>query len=67
MIVFEFKESDGSASASMQYLANIYSRVRVRNTSDAATKIKGFTADVTIGTGGGTGSATRIENTVYGS
>lgn len=67
LIVFEFKESDGSASASMQYIAAIYSRVRVRNTSNAATKIKGYTADVTIGTGGGTASATRIENTVYGS
>jgi len=66
-IVSEFKESDGSASASMQYVADIYSRVRVRNTSDATTKIKGFTADVLIGTGGGTVPATRIENTVYGS
>ena len=66
-IVFEFRESDGTASASMQYLADIYSRVRVRNTSDAATKIKGYTSDVTIGTGGGTATATRIENTVYGS
>jgi len=64
-IVFEFQESDGSASASMQYDADIFSRVRVRNTSDAATKIKGYTADVTIGTGGGTASATRIPNTVY--
>jgi hypothetical protein len=69
MIVFEFKESDGtaSASASMQYISDIYSRVRVRNTSDATIKIKGFTTDATIGTGGGTASATRIENTVYGS
>lgn len=67
LIVFEFKEADGSSSASMQYISDIYSRVRVRNTSDATTKIKGFTADVTIGTGGGTSSATRIENTVYGS
>ena len=67
IIVFEFKESDGSASASMQFVSTIYSRVRVRNTSDAATKIKGYTADVTIGTGGGVASATRIENTVYGS
>jgi hypothetical protein len=67
MIVFEFKESDGSASASMQYIADIYSRVRVRNTSDATVKIKGYTSDVTIGTGGGVASATRIENTVYGS
>ncbi|MDX2342778.1 MAG: hypothetical protein QNL26_02915, partial [Acidimicrobiia bacterium] len=67
MIVFEFKESDGSASASMQYLADIYGLVRVRNTSDAAVKIKGFTAAVTIGTGGGSASATRTVNTVYGS
>ena len=66
-IVFEFKESAGSASASMQFVATIYSRVRVRNTSNAAVKIKGYTADVTIGTGGGIASATRIENTVYGS
>lgn len=67
MIIFEFKEADGSASASMQYIADIYSRVRVRNTSDATIKIKGYTTDATIGTGGGTASATRIENTVYGS
>jgi hypothetical protein len=67
IIVFEFKESDGSASSSMQFITTIYSRVRVRNTSDAFTKIKGYTADVTIGSGGGTASATRIENTVYGS
>lgn len=67
LIVFAFKESDGSASASMQYVGDIFSRVRVRNTSDAAIKIKGYTTDATIGTGGGTASATRIENTVYGS
>lgn len=67
MIIFEFKESDGSASASTQYAATVYGRVRVRNTTDAAIKIKGYTADVTIGTGGGVASATRIENTVYGS
>jgi len=66
-IVFEFQESDGSTSAGMQYIAPIYSVVRVRNTSDASQKIKGFTAAVTIGTGGGTSSATRIDNTVYGS
>jgi len=66
-IVFEFQESNGSTSSEMQYISDIYSVVRVRNTSDAATKIKGFTAAVTIGTGGGTSSATRIENTVYGS
>lgn len=66
-IVFEFKEADGSASASMQYIADIFARVVVRNRSEAATKIKGFTAGVTIGVGGGNSSATRIENTVYGS
>jgi hypothetical protein len=66
-IVFEFKETDGSASASMQYVADIYAVVRVRNTADAAIKIKGFTQAVTIGTSGGVSSATRIENTVYGS
>lgn len=67
MIVFEFRETDGTASASMQYVADIFARVRVRNTSTAAIKIKGFTQDVTIGTSGGTSSATRIENTVYAS
>lgn len=67
LIVFEFKEADGSASASMQYVADIFSRVVVRNTGTALVKIKGFTAAVTIGTGGGVSSATRIENTVYGS
>lgn len=66
-LVFEFKESDGSASSSMQYVADIFARVVVRNTSTAAIKIKGYTADVTIGTGGGVASTTRIENTVYGS
>lgn len=64
-LVFEFKEADGSASSSMQYVADIFSRVVVRNTGAAAVKIKGYTADVTIGTGGGVASATRIENTVY--
>lgn len=67
MIVFEFRESDGISSASMQYIADIFSRVNVRNISTAAIKIKGFAADVTIGTGGGVSSATRIPNTVYGS
>jgi len=66
-LVFEFKEADGSASASMQYIADIAARVVVRNRSEATTKIKGFTAAVTIGTGGGSSSTTRIENTVYGS
>ena len=64
-LVFEFKEADGSASSSMQYVADIFSRVVVRNTGTAAIKIKGYTADVTIGTGGGVASTTRIENTVY--
>jgi hypothetical protein len=66
-LTFEFKESDGSASASMQYVADIEARVVVRNTSTAAVKIKGYSAAVTIGTGGGIASTTRIENTVYGS
>ncbi len=66
-IVFEFKEADGSASASMVYVADIESRVVVRNTSDAAVKIKGFTADVQIGTLGASAATTRIENTVYNS
>jgi hypothetical protein len=65
LIVFEFKESDGTASASMQYIADIFGRVVVRNTGDAAVKIKGNTQAVTIGVGGGTASAGRIENTVY--
>jgi hypothetical protein len=65
-IVWEFREADGTASASMQYLADIFSRVFVRNTSSATIKIKGYAADVTIGTTGGTASVTRIPNTVYG-
>ena len=65
LIVFEFKEADGSASASMQYVADIFTRVVVRNTGAAAVKIKGNTQAVTIGVGGGTASAGRIENTVY--
>jgi hypothetical protein len=65
LIVFEFKESDGTASASMQYVADIQARVVVRNTSAAATKIKGYTADTVIGTGGGSAATTRITNTVY--
>jgi len=64
-VIFAFRETNGTQSASMQYVADIFARVRVRNTTDAAVKIKGFTADVTIGTGGGTASATRIPNTVY--
>ena len=65
LLVFEFKEADGTASASMQYIADIFTRVVVRNTGTAAIKIKGNTQAVTIGTGGGTASAGRIENTVY--
>lgn len=65
LLVFEFKEVDGTASASMQYIADIFTRVVVRNTGAAAVKIKGNTQAVTIGTGGGTASAGRIENTVY--
>lgn len=64
-IVFEFKESDGLASGSMVYVGDIEARVVVRNTTDAAVKIKGYTADVQISTTGGIASATRIENTVY--
>jgi len=67
-IIFSFCESgQTSKNAAMQYVGDIFARVRVRNTSDAAIKIKSNTADVTIGTGGGTSSATRIPNTVYGS
>ncbi len=64
-IIFEFKEADGSASASMQYIADINARVVGRNNATAAIKIKGFTSEVVIGTGGGNASITRIENTVY--
>ena len=67
-IVFEYQTGAGSASASMQYVGDIFSRVRVRNTAFAAQKIKGFTQDVTIDeASGGVSSATRIDNTVYGS
>jgi hypothetical protein len=66
-LVWEFRESDGTASASMQFVATIYAKVIARNTADAAIKIKGFTADVTIDANGGTSSVTRIPNTVYGS
>jgi hypothetical protein len=67
LIVFEFKESDGSASASMQYVSDFYGKAVVRNTSDAAEKIKGFAQEVPVTTGGGAATTTRIENTVYGS
>jgi hypothetical protein len=66
-LVFEFKEADGTAASSMQYIADIQARVVVRNTAAAAVKIKGFTSDLVIGTGGATPSTTRIENTVYAS
>lgn len=66
-IIFEYKTADGTASASMQLVSPFYARVRVRNTSDAAVKIKGYTSDVNITSAGGTASVTRIENTVYGS
>lgn len=64
-ILFEFREADGTASSSMQYVGDIFTRVVVRNTGAAAIKIKGNTQAVTIGTGGGSASAGRIENTVY--
>lgn len=66
-IVLDFQTGAGSASASMVYVGNFFVIVRVRNTSSATTKIKGYTAEVEIGTGGGQATATRIENTVYGS
>jgi hypothetical protein len=66
-IVWKFMESDGTASASMQYVAPIFAKVIARNTSDAAQKIKGFTAAVSIDGTGGNASVTRIPNTVYGS
>jgi len=65
-IIHKYIASGTSTSASLQYLAPIYTRVRVRNTADAAQKIKGYTGDFTIGTGGGAAVATRIPNTVYG-
>jgi len=69
MLVFKYKEIDGTASASMQYnVTDIYARLRVRNISTAAVKIKGYTGDFTITeAAGGIAAATRIENTVYGS
>lgn len=66
-ILFEFRESDGQSSASMQYVADFFGRGVVRNTSLATIKIKGFTTEIPVGTGGGTATATRIPNTVYGS
>lgn len=66
-ILWEFRETDGTSSASMQYVADFYGRGICRNTSAATTKIKGFTVEVPITTSGGTATATRIPNTVYGS
>ena len=66
-IVWEFRESDGTASAGMQYVGDFFTKVIVRNTSDAATKIKGYTAEVGVTTLGGVAAVTRIPNTVYGS
>ena len=51
----------------MQYVSDFYMLLRARNTSDAATKIKGYSGEVAITTAGGAGSVTRIPNTVYGS
>lgn len=67
LIIFEFKEADGTASASMVYVADFYAKAVVRNTSLATQKIKGFVQEVPVTTGGGSATATRIENTVYGS
>jgi hypothetical protein len=67
-LVWEFRESDGTATASCQHVGDFWARARVRNTGDAATKIKGYTSpDFQVTTGGGSAPATRIENTVYGS
>jgi hypothetical protein len=66
-IVWEFRESDGTSSASMQYVGDFFAKVIARNTSDAATKIKGYTAEVAVTTSGGVAAVTRIPNTVYGS
>jgi hypothetical protein len=66
-IVWEFRESDGTSSAGMQYVGDFFAKVIARNTSDAATKIKGYTAEVAVTTSGGVAAVTRIPNTVYGS
>jgi len=66
-IILQFVAAGTSVAVSMQYVGDIECRGRVRNTADAATKIKGFSTDFQVGTGGGSFSATRIENTVYGS
>jgi hypothetical protein len=66
--IFEFRESDGSSSSQdMQYVGDFYAKAVVRNTSAAAEKIKGFVQEVPVTTSGGSATATRIENTVYGS
>ena len=65
-IILTYIAAGSTASATIVYLAPIYTRVRVRNTGDAATKIKGYTADITITDAGGAAVATRIENPVYG-
>jgi len=64
-IIQTFVTSGTSVSASMVFLATIYGRTRVRNTSDASVKIKSFTSDVTIGASGGETVAVRQEDTVY--
>jgi len=66
-IVLKFIETGvTSASSSMTYDADIYGRTRVRNTGDAPIKIKPFTSDVTIDTGGGSTTAVRTTDPVYG-
>jgi hypothetical protein len=66
-IMHAFRETAGTESVSMQYVADIFSLARLRNTSSATIKIKGASQAVTIGTGGGQSSPPRIPNTVYGS
>lgn len=65
-IILKFAASDGDIEASMVYSATIYGRTRVRNTSDAAIKIKPFTSDVTITSAGGATAAVRNADPVYG-
>jgi hypothetical protein len=66
-IAWEFRETDGTVSTSMQYVGDFYVKLIVRNTSDATTKIKGYTVEVPVTTLGGTATVTRIPNVVYGS
>jgi len=66
-IMHKFRETAGDESVSMVYVAPIFSLARLRNTSDAAIKVKGASQLVTIGTSGGSASLPRIPNTVYGS